>query len=172
MDLKYTQYKRDCITLARSLSIYLGLSAELLNQFTESVAAGSVNDARPETWKYHLSLCGEYHPIDRPIYVKSMDTMETILFSKETLNIHKATKKYYAFGSPGHEALLFRLPGRALLINGIINPAKMEDVLQAKDGELLTVAEGLIEEHELHLFSKIKSGYSHNTMHVTIGNTP
>lgn len=156
MDLKYTQYKRDCITLARSLSIYLGLSAELLNQFTESVASGSVNDARPETWKYHLNLCGEYHPIDRPIYVKSMDTMETILFSKETLNIHRATKKYYAFGSPGHEALLFRLPGRALLINGIINPAKMEDVLQAKDGELLTVAEGLIEEHELHLFSKIK----------------
>jgi hypothetical protein len=42
MDLKYTQYKRDCITLARSLSIYLGLSAELLNQFTESVAPGSV----------------------------------------------------------------------------------------------------------------------------------
>jgi hypothetical protein len=67
MDLKYTQYKRDCITLARSLSIYLGLSAELLNQFTESVAPGSVNDARPETWKYHLNLCGEYHPIDRPI---------------------------------------------------------------------------------------------------------
>lgn len=154
-DLKYQQYKKDCIKLARSLSIYLDMSAELLNVFVNSVIPNSVNIAQRETWKYHMNLCGDYHPIDTPIYVKSMDTMETIVFNKANLEVHRATKKYYAFGSHGHEDLLSKFPGRALLINGIISPAKMEDVLSAKDGQLVSYAKELIEDHELTLADRI-----------------
>ena len=80
-DLKYQQYQKDCIKLARSLSIYLDMSAELLNVFVNTVSSITVNPALPATWKYHMNLCGEYHPIDTPIQVKSMDTMETIVFN-------------------------------------------------------------------------------------------
>ena len=154
-DLKYQQYQKDCIKLARSLSIYLDMSAELLNVFVNTVSAITVNPALPATWKYHMNLCGEYHPIDTPIQVKSMDTMETIVFNKANLEVHKATKKYYAFGSAGHEDLLSKYPGRALLINGIIAPAKMADVLSAKDGQLVSYAKELVEDHELTLISRI-----------------
>lgn len=160
-NLKYGQYLNDTKLLARSLSIYFTVSAELLNTFVTSVAgANGVNQFRRETWKYHLNLCGEYHPLDTPIKVKSLDTMEEIVFNKANLKLHRGTAKYYSFGSPGHDELLSRLPGRTLLINGIICPAKMEDVLAAKDGDLLALDESLIEEHELTLRSKLATWIS------------
>lgn len=161
MDLKYKQYTDDCERLARSVSIYSSVTAEMLNRFTAAIAGEkSINYNQPNTWKYHLNLCGEYHAIDTPIYVRSMDTMEDVLFNKENLAIHSATKAYYEFGSLAHNNLLKQYPGRALLINGIIAPAKMEDVLSAKTGTVLSCAYNLIEEHEITLFNKIKTWVS------------
>ena len=156
MELKYKQYVNDCKLLARSLSIYSSVSADLLNKFTTSFKPSTViNEGNRDTWKYHMNLCGMYHPIDTPIYVRSMDTMEEVLFSKENLEAHTATKEYYRFGSVAHSELLKKFPGRALLINGIIAPAKMDDVLKATTGTVLSCAYELIEEHEVSLFNNI-----------------
>lgn len=153
---KYSQYVTDCKLLARSLSIYYSISAELLNTYVVSVAGSNgLNNNRPETWKYHLNLCGEYHPLDTPIMVKSLDTMESIVFNKANLAVHRATKDHYKFGSVAHEELLSAYPGRTLLINGVICPAKMSDVLNAEDGEIVAYDASLVEEHERTLISRL-----------------
>ena len=155
---KYSQYATDCKLLARSLSIYYSISAELLNTYVVSVAGSNgLNNNRPETWKYHLNLCGEYHPLDSSIMVKSLDTMESIVFNKDNLTVHRATKEHYRFGSKAHEELLSAYPGRTLLINGIICPAKMSDVLKAEDGEIVAYDTSLVEEHERTLLSRLNA---------------
>lgn len=158
--LKYDQYVTDCKLLARSLSIYYSVSAELLNVYVSSVAGpNGLNSNRPETWKYHLNLCGEYHPLDSQIKVKSLDTMEEIVFNKANLSIHRATKEHYRLGSKAHEELLSAYPGRTLLINGVICPANMEDVLKAKDGEIVAYDTRLVEEHERSLIPKLNEWF-------------
>lgn len=146
------------IQLVESLVIKCNDSTSAMNNYLITVLGqNSVNLLDPTSWRTHMHLAGEYHSIDKLMYVKSMDTLETILFSKENLKYHRATAKYYAIGQRGYIELVGKYPMQEILIKGILNPVPMTDVVNTKDYTILTYNKSLIEVNEYSLIMKLQN---------------
>ena len=99
-DNRFKAYLESIIDLAKTLVIKDHYTAERINEvLAAQYGSDNIDPFNQASWKYYLNLSGDYHPTDKKMYVVSMDNMETILFSKESLLEHRATKREYAFGS-------------------------------------------------------------------------
>lgn len=151
----YQLYIDGIMTLTKSLVIKSSKTAEMINDFL--IAYGhNVSLSEPETWKYYLNLNGQYHETDKVMTIVSMDTLETIEFTKENLAIHLATRDNYVQGTQFTEELIRQYPDQELLINGIITSVDINTAINAKDGTILAYNELLVEENELNLIPKLQ----------------
>ena len=82
------------------------------------------------------------------MYVGSLDTLETILFSKENLELHPLTRESYQFGTRYYYNLLNKYPNQEFLIKGILYPCDINKAIEAEDGEILSYQSDLVEEQE------------------------
>jgi hypothetical protein len=113
----------------------------------DTADAGLMSTAR-SSWRYYQNICGEYHNSDAPMYIKSLDTGQQVVFSKQTLLSHPVTKNAYSFESFYYNELLARFPDQELLIKGILYPAEMSKALESKEGEILSFDSSFVEAHE------------------------
>lgn len=156
MSTRYQLFEANTIKLVESLVIKSTDSVDALNQWvTDYYGSDLVNTNDPHTWKYYMNISGEYHFTDQVMEVVSWDNLETIVFSKETLAIHRATFKAYAYGSTQYMDLVKKYPDQELLIRGILNPVDIDVAINAENGTVLTYDSSLVEENEYSLISKI-----------------
>lgn len=116
----------------------------------------SVNEFNKRTWKYYLNLSGEYHISDTPMYVKSLDNLDEILFNKANLEIHRATYRGYAYGSRHYKELVSNYPDQEMLILGILYPVDIDKAIEAKDVSILGYPEHLVEFNEESLIPNMQ----------------
>lgn len=147
---QYEIYRSSVMALVRSLIIKNSASAEAINTALESGGI-RVNSADPASWKYYLNLNGQYHSTDTKMQVTSLDTLQTIDFTKEVLAEHRTTLSEYKFGSRYYNTLVERFPDQEALIQGIINPVDIPTAIAAEDGEILYYDQSLVEENETNL---------------------
>lgn len=150
----YRLYKEKVLELARSIVIKNESTAFAINRQLELMGYPISDD--PRTWKYYLNLAGEYHFLDRPMQIISLDTLETIPFTKENLRIHLATADEYRVGSRYYNDLVERFPDQEVLIRGILSPVEMERVIEADDFTILYADESLIESNESNLLGLLQ----------------
>lgn len=150
MSLNYHRLYLDSVfALAETLVIKSEYSAETINdQLRLRYGPQSVDNLNPQTWKYYLNLCGEYHITDEPIMVLSLDTMQNIALTKQNLLTHVATARGYRYGSRYHRELVSRYPTQELLIMGILYPATMDKLLASPDMQVVAYPTYLVEENE------------------------
>lgn len=147
---QYDIYLRKVMDLAHTLVIKSRASADAIN--TSLVERGvEVSDNDPTTWKYYLNLAGRYHATDRLMQVTSLDTLQTIDFTRENLQDHRTTYREYGFGSRFYNELVNRYPDQETLIRGILNPVDMAAAIEAPDGRILHFEPSLVEENETNL---------------------
>lgn len=146
-DYYYAIYLDKCIALARSMVVKSEYIADTMNEVVRSKNV-IVDPHDPKEWRYYKNICGEYHFLDKDMVVVSVDTEETIIFSKENLRDHRATAKAYQFGTVLYEELLSRYPDQEILILGILYPADKDKAIAAPDGEILSYPPNLVEENE------------------------
>lgn len=151
----YDLYVDSVIALARSLVIKDHASAVAINQNLQYYGH-SVETATPTTWKYYKNIAGEYHSTDEPIIVRSVDTLEDIVFSKENLAAHPATAEEYRQGSDFYNRLISQYPQQELLIRGIVNPVDLQKAISAEDGSVLAWDSSQVESNETNLIPKIE----------------
>lgn len=152
-DSLYKIYQNDTIKLVRSMVIKSVKTAEAINQRLVELNQSVSNN--PKEWKYYLNLSGEYHYTDTPMEVVSLDTLETIPFTKAYLEVHKTTKLEYTFNSSYYLELLDKYPGQESLIRGILNPIDIDEAVNADDYAILYYDVNLIEENEYGLVESI-----------------
>lgn len=156
----YQIYVANVMMLANTLSIKSQDTADGLCTFQDDQAAlngtAATDYTNPRSWKYYLNISGEYHFLDTPMYVTSLDSLETILFSKANLAIHVATASAYRFGSRLYKVLVEQYPDQELLIKGILYPANIDDAIAAKDGTILAYPSDLVEPNEYSLIPKLQ----------------
>lgn len=157
MENKYYQiYIDSIIDLASSIVLKCDEAAKSLNQWVLTFTSASFDELNPRTWKYYKNICGDYFETDEKMYITSLDSLEEVEFSKETLEYHRATKKAYAFGTTYYKELVERYPNQEQLIHGILYPANIEEAIAADDGQILAYPPSLVEMHEPSLIPKLQ----------------
>jgi hypothetical protein len=142
--------------LVKTICIKSETAAEMMQDYLlTSKGIGKPDDK--SQWKYYKNICGIYHSTDTVMYVTSLDTLESIVFSKENLVTHSATKAAYGYGSRYYYSLLKDHPEQELLINGILLPADMEKTLTSPDWTIVSYDPALVEPQETTLISRMQS---------------
>lgn len=156
MSTRYQLYEANTVKLVESLVIKSTDTVDALNQWViDYYGADKVNKNDPHSWKYYLNVSGEYHFTDSVMSVVSWDTLETIVFNKENLAVHRATFKAYSYGSTQYADLVNKFPNQELLIRGILNPTDIDVAINAENGSVLAYNTDLVEENEYSLVDKI-----------------
>lgn len=151
----YRLYIESVLQLARSLVIKSEASADSINRSLMEMGY-QVKLSEPRTWKYYLNLAGLYHPTDTVMTVSSLDTLETIEFTKERLAVHRATADGYQQGGDFYERLVERYPEQESLIRGILSPVDLDQAIAAEDGSILDYNQKLVESNETNLIPKLQ----------------
>ncbi len=150
MDSKFLQsYIDDSKKLAKTIVIKSSVAAESINSDIKlKNSSFIIDDLDPSSWKYYLNISGSYHILDEPMVITSLDTLEEITFSKESLAIHTATAKAYQFDSRYYYSLVNKYPNQVQLILGILYPCDINIAISSKDGTILSYPKYLVEEQE------------------------
>lgn len=145
-------------TLIKTIAVKSLTAIDMINDLIRlKHGDSSVDDNNPLTWKYYLNVSGQYHPLDTEMTVTSLDTLQTIVFSKDNLIIHTATAEAYAYGSRYYHALVRRYPEQEQLILGILYPADIQTALSADDGSILAYPSVLVEPQEITLIADLEA---------------
>ncbi len=151
-------YYNSCFNLSKTLCIKSEDSANALNNYIIAQYGQSAVDlTQPQTWKYYLNITGQYHPLDEPMYVTSLDNLQTIEFTVENLITNPATAIGYGYGSRYYYSLLAQYPQQEQLILGILYPAQMSQVLSSPNWTILSWPSDLIESQEVTLINDLQT---------------
>lgn len=158
---QYDVFQSNVISLAKSMVVKSVLQAQAINnaliaQFNNTGnPAFAVNSADPTTWRYYLNVSGQYHPADTMMQVISQDSLQTIDFTVENLQVNTATAAAYAVGGRYYNDLVATYPTQSQLIRGILNPVDMTTAINAPDGKVLWMDPTLVEDNEYNLETEI-----------------
>lgn len=155
MNTLYQIYHESVIKLAATLVIKDEATCEIINSRLSALGYEVLED-HPETWKYYLNLAGRYHLTDRMMQVTSMDTHEVIDFTRENMDIHRATWREYQYGTRYYKELVSRYPAQDMLIHGILHPVEVTTALTAPDHSILYYDASLVEGRETNLISRLQ----------------
>lgn len=153
----YQLYVDKSYELAETIRIKSADTVSAMNKNVKELNQDvGVDDGDPLTWKYYMNVAGEYHPTDVLMTVISIDTLEEITFSKENLEVHRATAREYKYGTRYYKELVARYPEQEDLILGILYPCDKQAAIDAEDGCILSYPTELIEINEYSLKAKLQ----------------
>lgn len=157
--IKQIIYRSSVLRLLYSINLKCAALADMMNteiRMAEPLTGVGVDLDRPHTWKYYLNKAGEYHALDEMMYITSLDTMETIAFTKDNLFKHRATVKEYKVGSQYYHDLAARYPKQKDLIRGILNPIDIDTAIAADDYTILSYDLAEVEPQEYNLIPELQ----------------
>ena len=134
-NIELNAYISDVFKLVRTMVIKIEAIAKRDNEML--LAANYPVSDNKRTWRYYMNLNGDYHPTDDLMWVVSLDTGEEIIFNKENLEVHLATKREYASGGYWFNRLTETYPHQTDLIRGILSPIPYTETIPAKDFTIL-----------------------------------
>ena len=151
----YKLYVNQVLDLSKTMVIKVEAVADSINERLKATYGNVFDVDDKRTWKYYLNLSGQYHSTDKKIYVTSLDTLQTIEFSRDTLAIHRATAKAYEYGTRYYRELLSQYPEYEQFILGALYPVNIEQAINAEDFTVIGYPINLIEDNEVSLIDNI-----------------
>ncbi len=154
MNAYYKIYVDSCFGLIRSLVFKSDLIARAMNRELTDYKKTIPGDLMQ--WKYYMNLAGEYHQLDTPIFITSLDTGESIEFTRANLKIHKKTYNVYINRQSFLDALLEKYPKQSVLIKGILRPIDKATAIAAAEGTILYYDPKYVEAQETNLILQLE----------------
>jgi hypothetical protein len=156
-DTTQVLFRSDVLQLTRSLTIKFAATATAQNKYYLAFRGVDYSELPLSQQPYYKHLAGQYlDGVDEIMTVTSLDTLEEIPFTYDSLLIHRATAKAYTIDSDYHRALVSRYPDHENLIRGIINPVPIDRAVAADDFSILAWDTSLVEEQETNLLSELQ----------------
>ena len=154
MNAYYKIYLESIFDLVDSMIIKFDAVADAMNLPLKEVGREIPLDQTK--WRYYQHLAGDYHFLDTEMTVTSLDDSSVIVFSKETLKIHKKTRNVYLNNPSYVKTLIDRYPMQSNLVRGILYPIDYSVSINADDGDVLYYTPKYIESQEVHLLYQIQ----------------
>lgn len=154
----FKSFESSVYALASSMVIKDHNFAEIIENsiINKKIKMGLEINPSHSKWKYYLNISGEYHPTDEIMTIVSLDTLETIDFTKENLVIHRSTTKGYLSETKYVKELLERYPNNHLLVKSILNPVDINVALNADNYTILQWDNFEVEDQEINLINDIQ----------------
>jgi len=145
----YQIYRDDIKRMARTMVIRHDISAQATNRYLATYGITAGEDRRG--WRYYMNIAGLYHSTNEMMQVLSLDTNEIIDFTRENMEIHRKTKRGYAYGTRYYKALVAQWSRQERLIKGIVNPVDIDVAINARENEILWIDPELMDDNEDNL---------------------
>src|SRR5699024_5248778 len=102
---------------------------------------------------------GEYHHTDKVMLVTSLDRPDLglVRFDKDLLATGRLNRENYKYGTRYYRELVSLYPDQVELIDGIINPVPLNEIVEARDGEILAWDTSLVESNEENLIPELQA---------------
>ena len=162
------KYYRDIFLLTKSFTIYSKDECLLYNNLITEFYGTHVDSSKPETWRYHKHLTGNYHETDKPIELVSIDNGNTIVLSKDTIIYHRSTRDELLKFGYYYKELVDKYPTQELLIKSIINTSPsltMDEVLSLDNWSIVGFNQNLVEPQETNLIPDIQKRLDNYKVH-------
>jgi hypothetical protein len=148
-------YYQEIRNFLRTVTITNELFADLYLQRT--LTRFSKISIYPQANPYYVRLCGNYTDQDTMMIVSSLDTGESIQFTKANLAIHSRTKNYYHPAGAGYQILCQQYPEQIDLIKAIVCPVPV-------NLDLWPIADGYNDSLRSHQYQTFQGEYDNDTM--------
>lgn len=160
-NISTTLYIDSNINLTKSIVIKINKEADLYNEYLYDTY-GIVSDSVKNNWRYYLHLSGSYYmkgKIDQPVYVTSLDNSELIEVTKETLNLHLATKQELLKYSNFYNELIDKYPYQELYIKACLNNTQLsiQEIIDLPDYTIVSYNDEFIEIQETSLIEELQN---------------
>lgn len=162
------KYYRDIFLLTKSFTIVCKEEAGLYNDLISEFYGKEIDHNEPSTWRYYTHLTGEYHELDSPIQLVSIDSGNTITLSKETIIYHRSTRDELLKFGYYYKELVDRYPTQELLIKSIINTSPlptMEELLKLENWTIVGYNQNLVESQETNLIPELQKRLDNYKVH-------
>lgn len=150
------KYLRDTINLTKSILFTNKNEAGLYNEYiAQKYPSHHVDLSDKKTWRYYLHLSGQYHDVDTPIELISIDNGESIVLTSSTVHLHRVTRKELLKFDLFYKELVDRYPEQELLIKALINTSpkpSIDEIVKLEDYVIISHNKDLIEDNEDDLF--------------------
>lgn len=153
-------FNNSILRLTKSLVIKDETMASNVNDSIEHLYAArglSMKNLPLRQYKYYMNVAGMYHFTDSEMFVVSLDTMETIPFTIEALELHRGTRRQYREKGRYYEELVAKYPTQEALIRGVLHPVDLEHAIAAPNYTILQYSKNEIESQETDLITKLQS---------------
>lgn len=160
MSITFDLYLKKVMLLADTMVVKHDYLARLINNAVLRNTANrmTVDESRPETWKYYMNLAGEYHQYDKDTLLKYSDGAHQYMrikvagdfgpievdFTYDLINgpdADPAIANEYKYGTGRYKELVARYPDLEELVLGIVNPIPKDISINARNGEVLLCGE-------------------------------
>lgn len=162
------KYYRDIFLLVKSITVVCNEEAKLYNSLIEEYYNLVVDKNDRSTWRYYKHLLGEYHQVDQPIELVSIDNGNTITLTKDTIIFHRSTREELLKFGYYYKELVDRYPTQELLIKTIINNSPlptMDELLSFENWTIVGFNNNLVEPQETNLIPDLQKRLDNYKVH-------
>jgi hypothetical protein len=153
-------YLASAIQLTKSIVVVNSKEASLYNKYISiAYPSHSIDLGNPSTWRYYKHLNAEYHVLDTPMTINSLDNNDLIVISKTTLDIHRKTKEELLKYGNLYSQIVSKYPEQELLLRSILNYTpytNINNIIRLKDFSIVSYNDSLIEENEDNLIPELE----------------
>lgn len=152
-------YLKNTINLTKSIVIKNDKEARLYNQFIELNYPDHKVSASKVTWRYYKHLSGQYHSLDKPMELISVDNGNLIELNTNNIRLNKNTHKELLKYSYYYEELVSKYPEQELLIKTLISTSPRQPIakiVELPDYTIISYNNNLVEENERELIYKLQ----------------
>jgi hypothetical protein len=159
------KYIKDTINLVKSITVLSTKEASLYNEhISVKYPQHQIDLSNKSTWRYYKHVTSQYHALDLPITLTSIDNGETITLNPTTLKLHRITHKELLKFDLLYKELVDKYPEQELLIKSLIATSPkytIQEILSKEEFTILHYNANLVEENEQDLIHELQYRIDH-----------
>lgn len=164
-------YIKDTINLTKSINVKNDNEAKSYNDYIKLAYPSHVIDEGDKTtWRYYKHLIGEYHALDNPITITSLDNGTSITLDRNILSLHRKTKKELLKYGLFYKQIVDLFPEQELYVKAIIcdkQYSTIEEVIALDNFKIVSYTSTLVEENEHDLMFELQQAIN-NYKHIRL----